>query len=309
MKKYYREIILAVAAYSLLSFLSQWQGVYPLLSGLIHHLVILALAIVLGIALVFYSIRKEISILSSQHRHTNEKVREPVAIFMRHRLSALQRVRRALLSGEGLDLDTSDLERFVDACFSANRGNHYVGTDSNVPSRFYELYPTYLGKQFTDRRLRKPSHDVRILFSTEGDLRSDYEHERVMFRDFFENHVFNHVRLLQVEKPVATKLAETQHLPSTDVGVFGGRFVAFFSLLSASAPNFKYRIQVEELSAERLAQLRQYLHMLNEFAKEIRLENDLVSCIERKPSEKEDDERRLLRDLTASALGRLKSSP
>src|SRR5437016_845174 len=138
MKKYYREIILAVTAYSLLSFLSQWQGVYPLLSGLIHHLVILILAIVLGIAFVFYSIKQEISILSSQHRHTNEKVREPMAIFMRHRLSALQRVRSKLLSSEGLDLDTVDLERFVDACFSANRGKNYVGTDSNVPSRFYE---------------------------------------------------------------------------------------------------------------------------------------------------------------------------
>jgi hypothetical protein len=222
---------------------------------------------------------------------------------MRYRLEALQRVRSDLTSPTGLDLDESELERFVDSCFSANDGKSYVGTDSNVPTRFYELYPTYLGKQFSEDRLRSPGYDARILFTSEDELRADYQSNKVMFTDFYENHWSKHVRLLQVDKPTAAQLAKNQHLSSTDLGIFGGRFVAFFTPYK-NGTVVRYRIQLEALTPERRQQLQQYMHMLNRYAKEIRLQNNVVDCVERESAKVEADEQRFVWALTSSAWKR-----
>jgi hypothetical protein len=296
MKKYTREIVLTALAFVALSLLYKWEGMVPFLGGLLDHITVVVLSIVFGIGLVLFSIHNEISILSTQHRYTDSKIRKPLLLFMRHRLKAMQNVRTRLTSSGGLDLDNEELEKFVSACFEANRGKPYIGTDRHVPSRFYELYSNYLGEQFTDG----PGGDVRILFASETDLRSDYSDKTVKFKDFIENHVNNDVRLLQVEMAVAENLAGDQHFPSTDIGVFGGEFVAFFSPESEVGGEVKYTIQLEALTAERRSQLRQYLHMLNLNAREVRLEGDRAFCMERNPDQIKDDENRLLSGLSDS---------
>jgi len=299
MKKYSREIFFIALALLVLAVLER-QGFFDFISGFLHHLQILFLTIIISGIAFLYAIRREISILSHQHKTTNEKIRKPVAMFMVSRLQSLQQVRTALTSSKGLDLDLEELNKFVDACFSANKGKSYVGTDSNVPSRFYELYPTYLGEQFSSSQTRKPGHDVRILLTSEDDLRADHQRDGVSFAHFYEGHIFNDVRLLQVEKSVAEKLAKNHRLPSTDLGVFGGKFVVFFSPHEVNGATVNYEIHIEPLQAERRAQLQLYLHMLNESAKLIRLESGVVSCIERPREDKLGDQRRLLWDLTSS---------
>jgi hypothetical protein len=298
-KEYRHEIFLTIVAFLAFSVASRWEGLSPFIGGFIHHLTIILLAIALGFAFALYAIRKDISTLLEQHRSANQNVRRPLALFMRHRLEALQRVRSDLTSSNGLDLDESELERFVDSCFSANDGKSYVGTDSNVPTRFYELYPTYLGKQFSEDRLQHPGYDARILFTSEDELRTDYQSNKVMFTDFYENHWSKHVRLLQVDKATAAQLAKNQHLSSTDLGIFGGTFVAFFTPYK-NGTVVRYRIQLEALTPERRQQLQQYMHMLNRYAKEIRLQNNLVECVDRDSAKVEADEQRFVWALTRS---------
>lgn len=308
MKKYSREILLMALSVLVLTILAR-QGLFDFLSGFIGHLPVLLLTIIIGGALFLFAIRKEISILSHQHKTTNESIRKPLALFMVHRLRALQNVRTSLTSSEGFDLNLDELNKFVDACFSANRGKSYVGTDSNVPSRFYQLYPNYLGEQFSNSQNRKPGHDVRILLTSEDALRADYEQDGVSFADFCRSHIFNDVRLLQVEKSSAEKLAKNHGLPSPDLGVFGGKFVVFFSPHEVNGATVNYKIHIEPLRSERRAQLQLYLHMLNETANLIRFESGTVSCTERSPEDKLGDERRLLWDLTSSPWMRRRLGP
>ena len=285
MKKYGREILLTISAFLALSILYQWQGLGHFVESLLHHLMVLLLALSLGFAAALVGIRKEIGIILRQHRHTDYKIRTSLSLFFLHRLDQLGQYREALNGNHGLDLDQEDLKRFVDACFTANEGRHYVGTDSNPPTRFYELYPTYINEQLKSLHSNKPRRDIRVLFVSEQELRADYIVDRVLFQNFFENHVLNDVQLLQVEKNVAQKLADAQRLPSTDLGIFGGRFVAFFIPKVQSGTTVIYTIYLKALDQELRVQLRQYMYMLNKYAKQIYWENDTVFFKDREATE------------------------
>jgi hypothetical protein len=296
MNQYKREIALTALAFCLLSLLYRWEGLLALLGGLTHHLVVLLLSIVFAFALALLGIRHEISIILGQHRLTHEKLRMPIALFLRSRLSDLGKVREALTGVDGLQIDRGDLKLVVAACFSSNRGRQYVGTDSNVPTRFYELYPNYLDEQFASGESQRRSHDVRILFASEEELRRDYEKDKVLFQSFRDNHRLYRVRLLQVERAEAEKRAQQLQLPSTDLGVFGGEFVVFFAPCTCGGIEH-YRIYLRALTSEGRSQLRQYFRMLNQGARDIRLEHDVVSCVVRKPEDLPQDERLLLWNL------------
>jgi len=293
-KKYGREIVLTVSAFLVLSFLYQWQGLGYLVESMLHHLTVLLFAISLGFAAALLGIRKEIEIVLRQYRHTDDKIRKPLSLFLLHRLDQVGQYREAMIGNHGLDLDREDLKRFVDACFTANGGKHYVGTDSNVPTKFYDLYPTYINEQLISHHSNKPRRDIRILFVSEEDLRTDYSVDRVLFQNFFENHVVHDVQLLQVEKSVAQKLADAQRLPSTDLGIFGGRFVAFFIPKERNDTPVTYTIYLKALNPELRVQLRQYMFMLNRYAKQIYWENDTVFFKDREATAVRDHEHRLL---------------
>ena len=74
---------------------------------------------------------------------------------------------------------------------------------------------------------------------------------------------------LQVEKNVAQKLADAQRLPSTDLGIFGGRLVAFFIPKVQSGTTVIYTIYLKAFDRSCECNLVKYMYMLNKYAKQI----------------------------------------
>lgn len=271
LKHYAAELGFTALAYLLLYEAFELQGLEALVGGITHHAVVLFLAIVLGQAFKVLPIWTEITTLIDQHKQTPAAVRKPIGLFLRHRINQLGRTRHAL-GDKGLELDRAQLDQFVDACFAANEGYRYVGTDSHVPSLFYKLYPTYLDEQRQSKTAT--DFDVRIVFPTESELRADHGSHPVVFEEFLERHLNERVHLLQVNWHAARDLAAVHGFPSTDLGIYGWRFVAFFR----PARKERIRVYLRPIDPELKRQLREYFKMLTRYACQLRLEQHMVVC-------------------------------
>lgn len=198
-------------------------------------------------------------------------------------MTALAHARQSIMGSEGLTLDRREQEFFVDACFYANRGRRYVGTDSNVPTEFYRLYPTYLDEQREARIDEDAPWDVRVLFPTESELVDDLARDHVVFEEFSARHLAQHVHLLQVDKSIADGLAEIQRFPSSDMGIYGWTFVAFYKPLKRKDATVAYRVHLRPIDPELKRRLREYVTMLSKHVRELYVEQCRV-CL-RMPSE------------------------
>lgn len=286
--------------------LGEWFRGYSL-----HVLGALTAAAISG--LIFLAgLRTEIFILSEQKQRTPDTLRRPLGLFMRSRLEDLDKVRTALYRPEGLFLSKPDLTQLVLACFDANGGKQYVGTDSSVPSEFYRRYPTYLEEHIKNKSrwgrvgFHLIAHDFRVLLVTEEELRKDHTDEPELFEAFVRGHEKHGIRLYQIDHEIAQRLAAAHQLPATDLGLFGGRFVVYFippsddELLAVQSENgsdltktrqipLQYKIFMESLKENNRFKLRRYLAMLNESANEIKIENNRVVCRARTDEDKRED--------------------
>lgn len=313
MKEKLKHFLYIAIALVIIEVAFNWHGLNALLRGYSLHLLAAVLAVTFSALIFLASLRTEVFILSHQQERTPDKLRRPLGLFMRYRLEELDKIRTALYSPEGLFLTDQELGQLVPACFDANSGKQYVGTDSSVPSEFYIRYPTYLDQHIEKkgkwRRIgfHQVAHDFRVLLVTEQDLRNDFANEEKLFREFVKGHEDHGIRLYQIDPLLAQKLANAHQLPATDFGLFGGRFVVYFipptdeQLLVGDKSSdghdpsldyrktLQFRIFMESLNARNRFNLRRYLGMLNSDAKEIKIENTRVVCKERSDEEKRED--------------------
>ena len=249
----------------------------------------------IGFLWVLIVLRREITILSRLRRHTHERLRKPLALFFRKRLENLESLEKEISGRNGGEFSVRELKNFVSACFKTIGAKRYIGTDSNVPSRFHKLYPNYLKEHFNPTRAGRPGADARILFASENELRDDFSQHREEFNRFYEAHKNNYVSLLQVEQVDADKLANGQELPSPDIGIFGDDFVVFYKPISNQAGDVqRCTVSVRPLDKEMKDKLSQYLLRLNDVAKEIRLLDDKVTCNVRDNAARVADQSRLI---------------
>lgn len=276
-RKYAIELGFTAIAYLLLYKVFELEGLKALLGGIRHHAIVLLLAVILGRVAGLLPIWTEIGLLVEQHRKTPASVRAPVKLFMAHRITDLGTLRQSLLGRDGITLDRNELEQFVDACFTANTGRRYVGTDSHVPTEFYSLYRTYLDEQREASSGRGSTFNLRVLFATEAELVEDHRKDAAIFEEFVDRHLRERVHLLQVDKSIAESLALIQQFPSTDIGIYGWRFVAFYKPVRRDS-RLRYRVHLRSIDESLQKQLGEYLTMLNKHARELHVQNHRVEC-------------------------------
>lgn len=275
-----------------------WPWSLQFLGTVMHELFILIVASAIGFLVSLAAIWPEVGILLWQRSETHRRLRKPFGMFSRIYLTRLDVFRRGLTSPSGYELASEDLEKFVAACFKANGGNRYIGTDSNVPSQFRRIYPNYLDEHFKPPMPRARSRDVRILIVSQSDLEGDYAANKSEFVMFYKGHGRNSAALLlQVERSVAEVAQKIQRFPSTDIGIFGSDFVVFFKPDGGQGEKSRCRVLVEPLNPERAKQLCEYLRRLNACAKEIRLVNDILKCEDRNKEHLAIDEESLIGNL------------
>jgi len=293
-----RELKLTIVAFILL------EVIYPQpLSAILHHIYVVFAAAFIGLALFLWKIRKEISFFLEEYNKTDESIKRPVSLFLRRKMQYLSKIRVDLTNKDGILLTQSELKEFVDDCFSASSKAPYVGTDRNVPSKFYELYPDYLNDQTKRTKQSFRAFDIRILFATKDELEQDFNTKRNEFDSFYYWHVDHNIRLLWIEKEKILEYARINNLPSPDLGVFGGEFVVYFT------PPFQkqllYKIQLIPFNKAEANKVRTFLSLVLRNASELIIKNDNLKLVSLSTEDVISDLKRLERSLVSSKFGRL----
>lgn len=191
---------------------------------------------------------------------------------------------------EWVALEQQDLKEFVRICFLQSQGK-YIGTDRHVPSVFYSLYPEYLGSQKSRGTVEG---DIRFVLYDQQLLKADFDRKESDGKTFVESHAQDGVRLLGVPYDVAHSEAERLRLPSTDLGLFGGQFVVFFSPPSGATKSGSIMVQsIDEKLTERL---EGFLCQLARHASEVVMANGRPVFRERQREDKEADIRNVMRN-------------
>ncbi|MEJ0058433.1 MAG: hypothetical protein WDM79_02070 [Terricaulis sp.] len=221
------------------------------------------------------------------------RVKRSILAFLHPRLDAHLKDAQKLF-GEGLPITKNELADLITAAFSSRSGT-YIGTDKNVPSEFFRLYPLYLQRQTRGRDSRG---DFRFLLATAADLQADYTANTANFREFVSAHETSGIKLLQVDPARAQRMHETVRLPAEEIGVYGNDYVVFFS--HSTNDHFVISIRLLEQPLQRGSpdKLREavelYLADLNEDAREITFgHGGNLLLRERETDEKSNDRARL----------------
>lgn len=238
-------------------------------------------------------LRKEISVLISYHDLLHKRVgtaRVTAVVLELVRPGFEKEMNRlAQLAGaEGLSLATTDLPRFTMRAFQLCDGP-YIGTDQNVPSAFRKIYPGYLEDQI-GRRRAEFSEDVRFLIVDPSALRDDHSADPYEFQMFYDLHWVHQVQLLQVDPARAEHARTMTQLPSASLGVYGWRYVLFYSPEAAGTVCVKAR----PITDPREGECRQYLEELVSYARVIRLPTGRAPVLERPTDEYREHLRRLV---------------
>ena len=294
------EIVFGVLAYISLRLIFM-KGFIDFMGGILEEVVVGVIAIVLATLFTLFRIRDEILVVLKHYNRTHEVIRKPVFRFFLYDLEKHFQYRQLIVSSDGMELDSTNLERFVTACFESTKGP-YQGTDSNVPSSYFKLDPSYLDIQAEERLTNK---DSRILLVSKERLMKDHATNSIIFETFYWSHIFRNIRLLHVEHDIAQELAKTQRLPATDIGIFNWKYIAYFLPVEYTDSKRNYRVWLSPLHKEHKKQVRTYLSMLNKYAKEIRLESQMLIFKDRDKKTIHADESRLIAGLIKEHKDRL----
>jgi len=156
-----------------------------------------------------------------------------------------------LLGGGLVSINRAQCCRLTAACFHEFRGGQYIGTDRNVPSRYYELYPDYLETQL---RGRSRKGDIRIVMYSHTALLDDLASHPEEGTRFLEMHWGTGVTLLCVDWSVAEGAAHRFELETPDAGIFA-REVALFFLPSSRDDSSRMMLRVVDDALRRRLQL------------------------------------------------------
>jgi hypothetical protein len=218
-----------------------------------------------------WEIREHIEAISSYRASLAPSLRAPILPFIKLQFSAWLQGHSCLTDKTGLCVTREALNLLSGNLFSHCVGS-YCGTDSNPPSAFLERYPTYIIHQ-AQREESRPSSDVRCLLVDISTLESDFDQNRKRFLSFLDAHIRNDIVLLQVDPGIATNCVKSLELPSSDLGVFGGRYAAYFTPCLVPSDERSAIVSVVECSKELREKLLSYFGELVNSARRIRIEN------------------------------------
>ena len=276
-----------------------WKNRAHVFDSVWHAIFHIIALIGISVTAVLFVLRREIVLLSKLRSHTDERLRKPLGLFIRKRLESLEEVQKELSGNPGVDLAERELESFVSACFKSIGAKPYIGTDSNVPSKFYSLYRNYLDEHFNRSDVAGYNADARILFVSENGLEKDFKRNELEFKRFYSAHQQNLAKLLRADKQTAKKLAQNHGLPSHDLGIFGNEFVVFFTPPKSRQPSRQgYCVRIQRLDQEMKGKLREFLRRLNDEAQLVLLQGNMLTFVDRDQATRRADEQRLTENLS-----------
>lgn len=286
MKERAGEILAVAVAVVILSLLfwgvARWMYIPE---AIIFEILVTVLAIVLLLLFRVIRQRGDVSLILEHAKQLDEHVRAPILLFLRPKMQKYLEESRSIVpkteassATPGTQIDGETLQSLVKSCFDLNKGS-YQGTDSHKPSDFLRLYPRYVWAQRAERLKSPRSSDIRFLLVDPNDLMSDFSTSRKPFTDFWKEHAQNGISLHQCNREYAVVQARRLRLPSPDIGVFGWRFVVFFSAPMGAEQLF--RVSVFPLRGELKHRIREFLSELNEVAKKITIVGNSLSLNDR----------------------------
>ncbi len=150
-----------------------------------------------------------------------ERLQNPLKDFVREELKKLINLTKAL--EQGAYLTHEQLNLITRALFRVARGK-YVGVDSNIPSKYFKIYPGYLQEHAS-----YPYPSTRILLIPHSNaLHNDAIRHPKEVQEFLAWHVEHGVNLKYIHRSVALATAKKLGLPSTDVGFWEESFAVAF---------------------------------------------------------------------------------
>lgn len=127
---------------------------------------------------------------------------------------------------KGSDLSIEEVNFLTKALFHIGKGN-YTGIDSNVPSRYFKLYPIYLSEH--RNYIKKGGKSIRVLIvNHDREIHEDAIKNPKGTQDFLKWHIENNVELRYVLKKSAEEKRKAYKLPSTDMGIWSESFAVVF---------------------------------------------------------------------------------
>lgn len=136
------------------------------------------------------------------------------------------------LETTGLELDKEDVLSFSKYFFQAANGP-YIGIESNLPSTYFEFYPTYL--QENEEYLKTLTHQDRamtkriLIARSTGDMRTDAIMHPHLYKNFIDWHSKNKVGLYWIEEDKAKEIMKKYKTESTDIAFWKNTYAVEFT--------------------------------------------------------------------------------
>lgn len=218
-----KEAVGAIAGIAVVRiFLPHGEGAWHVFAEIIAHVLgAIGGGLIVGLWKLRSTLRGMLVTVNAEPRGTRKVARRFVLPGVLEDVEALE----GLLGGGLAAMSRTQIRRLTAACFHEFSNGQYIGTDRNVPSRYYELYPDYLETQLAGRSRRG---DVRIVMYGRTALENDFASSPEEVMRFLQTHWDTGVLLLCVDWPVAAAAAVRFDLETPDLGIFARRIVLFF---------------------------------------------------------------------------------
>ena len=191
-----------------------------------------------------------LSLASSDHWSISRKFAEKAVLDVVNNAQKLAR-------GQWTEMGYEHSRALVIATFQKTKDS-YFGTDSNVPSKYKNLYPNYLEAQTGSHASSNNRISLRFLLVTRPELIEDFKENREIVRDFIEDNRVAGVHLLVVNPETAKNQANQLSLPSSDLGIFDNEIVFYFKpRVEVNAVQIK--VQHGEIDVETATQYLKHL--------------------------------------------------
>jgi len=219
----------------------------------------LTLPVLLTIGAIFPQVRKLMNMLGS----AEETGRETITMLVDEELTSLVATVTKMRKS-GAELDPVEVAKWIRRCFASATGKaaKYIGTDSNVPSRYRLLYGDYLRSQ---EGFLEESGELcgRILISDTAAIREDQSNHPEDSEWFFSWHQEwkNDLRLLRVDPQDARQIANQYGLDTTDVGFWAGNYALFFDP-SSPGEEANVRLRIAFPGEDEYNKCRRYVERL-----------------------------------------------